>query len=34
MIEYFMMMYAPQIVVAASVLFLFVYAVKYEEPQD
>ncbi|MBP2002446.1 cytochrome bd-type quinol oxidase subunit 2 [Paenibacillus shirakamiensis] len=32
MVEHFMMMIAPEIVIAGSVLFLFVYALKYREP--
>ncbi|WP_425464259.1 cytochrome bd oxidase small subunit CydS [Paenibacillus zeisoli] len=34
MIEHFMMMYAPQLVVAGAILFLFVYAVKYKDSGD
>lgn len=34
MIEHFMMMSAPQLVVAGSVIFLFVYAVKYKDSGD
>ncbi|WP_442789551.1 cytochrome bd oxidase small subunit CydS [Paenibacillus sp. CAA11] len=31
--EFFIMMYAPQLVVLAAVVFLFVYCAKFKDPQ-
>lgn len=32
--EWFMMMVAPELVVVGAVLFLFIYAWKYRDPAD